>query len=681
MPKAAPIQTNFTAGELSPRLEGRVDIGKYFNGVRTLKNMLIHTHGGITRRGGTKFISTAKIAGDKKIRLIPFQFSVEQAYILEFGENYIHFYRDEQKIGGGDFNIDFNDDFSGFATIFELTTTYLESELFEIQYVQSADVLYLVHPAHPPAKLSRVTIDSFTIEDEVFINGPYQDENITDTTITPSGTTGTVTLTASTNTFVSTDVGRTVRIDEVADFGYATITVFTSATVVTAVVDEDFKSTVAQKTWRLGSFSNTTGFPSCIAFYEDRLLYAATILEPQTIWGSKSGVYDDFSPGPNDDDGVQYTIASDQVNVIRWMSPGKSLVIGTVGGEFLMSATTREEAITPSNIKIVRQSEYGSAYIYPVRSNGVVLFVQGSAKKLRQFVYQFESDSYIAPDLTLLSEHITAKGVVELALQREPDTIIWSVRTDGTLLGMTYERDQEVTGWHRHEMGGVSDGSGTMAQVESVAVIPKDGTDQVWVSVKRLINGTTIRCVEVIEEGRDNILPDDNDDFFVDSGVRFSNGPTTVISGGEHLEGETVQILADGAVLPTQVVVNGAITLETPASNVNYGLGYISEVETMRLEAGSANGTAQGKIKRINKVAVRFFETLGAKFGPNGDNVDILPFRSTSDPMDSAPPRFTGDKEVPWNNGYETEGRILIRQDQPLPMTILAIMPRVRTND
>ena len=682
MPKAAAIQTNFTAGELSPRLEGRVDISKYFNGVRTLKNMLIHTHGGVTRRGGTKFISTAKIAGDKKIRLIPFQFSVGQAYMLELGENYIHFYRDESKIGGGDFNLDFNDDFSGFATIFELTTTYLESELFEIQFVQSADVLYLSHPSHAPAKLSRITLDSFTIEDETFINGPYQDENIDETlTLTPSALTGSITITAASALFAATDVGRVVRIDESSDFGYATITGFTSTTVVDAAVDIDFVSTTAQFTWRLGAFSNTTGYPACLAFYEDRLLYAATPLEPQTIWGSKSGLYNNFSPGANDDDGVKYAIASDQVNVIRWMSPGKSLVIGTVGGEFLMSASTIDEAITPSNIKIVRQTEYGCAYIYPTRVNGVVLFVQGSTKKIRQFVYQFESDSYVAPDLTLLSEHITGNGLVELAYQREPDSIVWSVREDGELLGMTYERDQEVTGWHRHEVGGVSDVSGAKAKVESVAVIPKEGSDQVWVSVKRLINGTTIRCVEVIETGRNNILPDDNDDFFVDSGVRFSDGPATIISGGNHLEGETVQILADGAVLPDQVVVNGTITLEKEASNVNYGLGYISDLETMRLEAGSANGTSQGKIKRINKASIRFFETLGAKFGPNESNLDIIPFRSTSDPMDSAPPRFTGDKEQPWNNGYETEGRMLIRQEQPLPMTILAIMPRVRTND
>lgn len=680
MPKAAFIQTNFTAGELSPRLEGRVDISKYFNGVLTLKNMIIHPHGGTTRRGGTKHIANAK-TGTKKVRLIPFQFSVTQAYMLEFGENYIRFYRDDQRIGGGGFGSGFSSGFSGSASIVEVTTTYLESELFEIQFAQTADILYIVHPNHKPAKLSRTAVDVFSLADEVFINGPYQDLNVTTTTITPSATTGTVTLTASASLFASTDVGRTVRIQEGGDFGWAEITIFTSSTVVTALVKDNFVSTTARTSWRLGAFSDTTGFPSTVAFFEDRLMYAATTLQPQTIWGSQSNIYNDFSPGANDSDAVTYTIASDQVNVIRWLSPGKSLTIGTVGGEFLMSASTRDEAITPANIKIIRQSEYGGAYIMPVRSNGVVLFVQRSTKKIRQFIYQFESDAYIAPDLTLLSEHITDEGIIEMDYQREPDSIIWSIRKDGILLGMTFERDQEVVGWHRHVLGGVSDTSGTQAQAESVGVIPNGGRDEVWISVKRFINGVEVRQIEVITEGRKSVNALDGDDFFVDSGELFSGAPTLQISNLDHLEGETVQILADGAVVPDQVVVNGTITLEKAASKINAGLGYVSDVETMRIEAGSANGSAQGKIKRINKVDFRFFETLGAKFGPNADNLDTIFFRSTSDPMDSAPPRFTGDKEESFPSGFETEGRIFIRQDQPLPMTILAIMPRVRTND
>jgi hypothetical protein len=598
MPKSAPIQTSFTAGELSPRLDGRTDIAKYFSGVKTLENMVIHTHGGASRRGGFKFLSKTKTPSTKS-RLIPFQFSTDQVYMLEVGVSYIHFYRNEQKIGGGDFNNDFNSDFGQTTNAFELTTTYTESELFEIQYVQSADVLYLVHPAHPPAKVSRLTETTFSIADVSFTASP---------------------------------------------------------------------------------FSPTIGYPSSVAFYESRLVYAGATTKPQTIWGSKTNDYDNFTAGANDDDSYEYTINSDQVNSIRWLSAGKSLVIGTTGGEFLMSASSREEAITPSSVKVVRQSEYGSAYITPIRTNGVVLFVQGSGKKLRQFIYQFESDSYVAPDLTLLSEHITQNGVVEIAHQREPDSTVWMARQDGALIGLTYERDQEVVGWHRHIIGGVSDALGTQAVVESVAVIPKDNLDQLWVTTKRYINSAVTRSVEVLEVGREQAAPNDNNDFFVDSGVRRTGSLATVIGGADHLEGQEVQVLADGAVRPNKTVTGGQITLDAAAENVNFGLGYISNLETMRLDSGSANGTAQGKIKRINKVNFRFYETLGCKFGPNKNELEIIPFRSTSDKMDSSPPRFSGDIEESFPNGYDTDGRVYIRQDQPLPFTVLAIMPRERTN-
>lgn len=679
MTKAAAIQTNFTAGELSPRLEGRVDISKYFNGLKTLKNMIIHPHGGVTRRAGTQHISNAKV-GTEKIRLIPFQFSVEQAYVLEFGENYIRFYRNSEGIGGGGFSSGFSSGFTGEDSITEVVTTYLESELFELQFVQSADVLYIVHPAHPPAKLSRIAIDSFTINDEVFSNGPYQDENTSNITFNPTGTSGTVDVIASDPVFASTDVGRLLRINEAGATGYGQITSFINTTRVQVDVKNNFQSTTAQTTWQLGAFSETTGYPGSIAFFEDRLIYAGTITEPQGIWGSKSRRYNSFGPGSEDDDAIIYTINTDQVNAIRWLSPGKSLTIGTVGGEFLMFASGADEAVTPSNIKIVRQSEYGGAYIMPVRTNGVVLFPQRSRKKIRQFVYQFESDSYVAPDLTLLSEHITGTGITEMDIQREPDSIVWMVADSGELLGMTYERDQEVVGWHRHTVGGVSDAEGSPAKVESVAVIPSGDKDQLWISVKRYVNGETVRQIDVLTVGRESILPKDSEDFFVDSGTVYNGDSTTVISGLAHLEGEMVQVLADGAVVADKVVSNGLITLDTAASKVSAGLGYVSDFETMRIEAGAQDGTAQGKIKRISKVSIRFFDTLGAKYGPNAGKLDIIPFRDSSVPMGSAPDRFSGDREVLWNSGYETEGRIFIRQDQPLPMTILAIMPKVRTN-
>lgn len=665
MPKATYMQTNFTAGELSPRLEGRVDISKYANGVHTLTNMIVYPHGGVTRRGGSKHIAAGK-TNNKKVRLIPFQFSVEQAYIIEFGDQYCRFYKDQTQI----------------SVSKEIATNYLEAELFELQFVQSADVLFIVHPNHPPRRLSRIAVDTFTIADETFSHPAWLDGNITTTSITPSATSGSgVTLTASTSIFVSTDIGRHVRIDEAGDFGFAIITGYTSGTQVTVNVLDNFVSTTAQTGWRLGAFSETTGYPSSIAFFEQRLMYAGTPTSPQTLWGSRSNIYDDFSFGSEDDASVQYTIASDQVNAIRWLSSGKSLTIGTVGGEFLLSASSRDEAITPSNIKITRQTEYGGAYMLPVRANGVVLFVQRADKKIRQFTYQFEADTYVAADLTLLSEHITRDGLVEIDYQRTPDSIVWGVRKDGTLLGMTYERDQDVIGWHKHVLGGVSDANGTQAQVESVAVIPSSSGDEVWLSIKRYVNGAEARHIEVLQEGRSTFAPVDSDDFFVDGGIQYDGVSTSTITGLSHLEGETVQVLGDGAVQADKVVTSGQITLDNEVEKASVGLQYISDLKTMRLEAGSKDGPAQGKIKRISEIIIRFYETLGAKFGADESKLDIIKFRRTSDPMDSAPPRFSGDKSESFNVGYNTDGQVLIRQDQPLPMTILALISKVRTNN
>lgn len=278
MPKATYMQTNFTAGELSPRLEGRIDVSKYANGVQTLTNMLVYPHGGVTRRGGSKYIASGK-TNTKKVRLIPFQFSVEQAYIIEFGDQYCRFYRDQTQIDIGK----------------EIATNYLEAELFELQFVQSADVLFIVHPNHHPRRLSRTAVDTFAINDETWEYPPFLDENITSTTLSTSATSGSVTVTASTALFASTDVGRFIRIDHTGSgSGYVKVTSFTNSMNVTATVIQTLASGAATTVWRLGAFSDTTGYPTSIAFFEQRLMYAGTTTDPQTIWGSKSNIYNDF---------------------------------------------------------------------------------------------------------------------------------------------------------------------------------------------------------------------------------------------------------------------------------------------------------------------------------------------------------------------------------------------------
>ena len=531
MPRLAHAHTNFTAGELSPRLDGRVDLAKYRNGVTNLENFIVHPHGGVTRRPGTEFIAEVKTSS-LSTRIIPFEFNTEQVYLIEAGNQYMRFYKN----GGQILN-------SG--SVVEISTPYLTAELFELKFAQSADTMFIVHPNHAPRKLTRTSDVNWTLTEVVFEFGPFLDENTTDTTITASARTGTVTLTASADTFVSTDVGRLVKIYD----GFAKISAFTSATQVNAVVqanldgkaellpeytattisfvegdpsstgsehndrivdsgkafkDEGFvvgqKITVsgtssnngtfliaevtddtiltapsddltgesaggsftivgtleATDEWSLGAFSETTGFPGAICFFEERLVYAGTTSQPQTVFFSESGGFDQFNTGADDADAMVFTLASSQVNVIRSLVPSRTLIVLTTGAEFSAGSGSNLDPITPTNIQIKRQTTHGTANVSPVTAGSAVLFLQRAKRKIRELQFNFDVDGFIAPDMTILSEHVSEGGFIELALQQEPDNIIFAVRADGQLCGMTYRREEQVVAWHRHIVAGVS---------------------------------------------------------------------------------------------------------------------------------------------------------------------------------------------------------------------------------
>ena len=590
MPRSTFAFTNFTAGELSPRLDGRTDLQKYFQGCKTLQNMVIHPHGGATRRPGTKFIAETKSNGEA--RLIPFEFSTTQTYVLEFGNTYMRVYKD----GGQVLN-------SG--TIVEISTPYSAAEANELKFTQSADVLYIVHPSHQPRKLSRSSHTSWSLSLYAPTNNPF------------------------------------------------------------------------------GSSNN---FPSCVTFFEERLVFAGTNNDPQKLFFSKAGDFEDMTTGTNADDGMSFTIGSDQVNAIKYLKGLRTLLIGTVGGEFVATASTSAEPITPTNIQIKRQAGYGTSDVDALLAGNRILFVQRAGKKVRELVFDFDSDGYIAPDLTLLAEHIAGSGVgtgfTNWTYQQEPDSIVWVVRSDGVLTGMTYQRGENVVAWHRHILGGVfSTGS---AVVESVAAISNSlstakGEDSLYMIVKRTINGGTKRYVEVMQpfDFADNI----EDAWFLDSALQYSGSATTSLSGLDHLEGQTVSILANGSTHPDKVVSSGAITLNRSVTKATVGLKYTSALQTMRIESGSADGSAQGKVKRIQEITARFFQTVGAELGSSSTTTDIIPFRDSSMDMDTAVELFTGDKQIEFNADYETDGFIYIQQQQPLPMTITAMYPQLNTYD
>ena len=736
MARVAAQLTNFTAGELSPRLDGRNDLSKYPAGCKTLENIVIYPHGAAARRPGTQFIAEVKTSS-AKTRLIPFEFSTTQTYILEFGNQYMRVYKDKGQVLSG-------------GSAFEISTPYLTAELFDIKFAQSADVMYITHPSHATRKLSRTGHTAWTLTTVDFTNGPYLDTNTSTTTITASAhTVGTGrTFTASANTFVSTDVGRLIRFRD----GYAKVTGFTSATVVTVEILKDTGSSSASTDWSLGAFSDTTGHPSCVTFFEQRLVFAATLNNPQTIYFSKSGDYENMDANIGgtvaDDDAIVYTIASNQVNAIRFLSPTRTLIIGTAGGEFAVYGGGDNDAITPTNIIIKKQSNYGGANVDAVPVANATLFLQRAKRKIRELAYNFDVDGYVAPDLTILAEHITQGGITQMAYQEEPLSIIYAVREDGELVAVTYQRDQQVVAWHRHIFGG-SFGTGN-AVCESVAVIPTDLDEyEVYVIIKRTINGATKRYVEVLNTF--DFTETDNTSFnYLDSQLNYdgvsttlngdiSNSATTItltdassfnsagkikinkeiikytgkssndltgctrgenlttaaahtsgdtvdqvvetLSGLSHLEGQTVSILADGATHPTKTVSSGAINLDRAAKKVKVGLAYTSLLQTMRIDAGSQNGTSQGKTKRIYEITLRLFETVGVEVGPDLDHMERIPFRSSANPMNEGIAPFTGDKEVEFRGNYDTDGFIVIRQTQPLPLTVLSVYPRLVTND
>ena len=899
-------------------MEGRTDFAKYFNGATNIENFVVMPHGPITRRPGTYFVSEIKTSANKT-RLIPFTFSTEQTYILEFGNQYIRFFKDDGQIveanktitaitaanpavvtssshgyNNGDFitissvvgmtevngktfkvadkttntfelqDVDGNDiNSSGYTAyssagvanrIYQITTNYTTAQLFDLKFAQSADVMYVTHPSHEASKLSRTGHTSWTLSEVDFgETGPYMDANTTATTLTPasSGTGTGVNITASSTTGINggngwqtTDVGRILKFNS----GEAVITARTNTTVVVCTITKAFTNTDATAAFQLGSFSDTTGHPSVVTFFEQRLVFAGTSDQPQTMFFSKSGDYENMTAGTDADDAMIYTIASNQVNAIKAMKATRTLIVMTTGGEYAVSAGTAS-AITPTNISIVKQSNYGSAGVDALSIGNATIFLQRAKRKMRELAYNFDTDGYVAPDLTILAEHITDSGITQMDYQQEPYSVVWGARTDGVLAGLTYNRLENVVAWHRHIIGGKSDttkniiqqsisftsnttvvnttnntitlsshglstadpvyyyaGSNaigglnnstlyyaiatdsntiklattasnatagtaisftsapssdttqyiyqgvnissnfiysvshgfvtgdifyydntgtaigglsentkyyiekidnnqfklysdktlstvvsltsahtseqtdnilTHAKVESVAVIDGDADeDQVWVIVQRWVNGAVRRYVEYFTPFDFN--KDVTAFHYLDSGLSYVGDETSSLTGLDHLEGEVVDVIGEGAAQTNKTVSSGSITIDNATEQAKVGLLYTSDLQTMRLDEGYTE-TTQTKTKRIYDLSVRFQDTVGAKVGPNAANLTSIDFRASGSPMDLPIPLFTGDKSVEFDTGYGTEGLVYVQQPQALPMTILGIYPRLET--
>jgi len=595
---------------------------------------------------------------------MPFQFSDTQAYIIETGDNYFRFYKDSGILQTT----------SGVAV--ELTTSYTSCNIGKLQYAQDADTMYITHSGHPVRKLTRSSHYLWSLENVDFQGGPWMSDNSDSSSyVRATGTTGAVTVYASGNlTFLAGHSGALLKIG--TSNGYVRLTTITNTRTASATVVNTLISTAATgwtNNWAHGAWSVQNGFPTAVSFYEQRLYFAGSTAEPQTIWGSASLDYENFTPGTDDADSVAFTIADNEVNAVRWLAAHKNLAVGTLGGNFLLQSDTSSGPITPTNINIKKETTFGAKDIVPRRIGSAIVYVQRNSRTIRELAYDFEQDAQIAADATLLSEQITESGVKELDYQESPDGILWIVRNDGKIATMTRLATQDVAAWTRQD---------TQGSFTSVAIIPNGDEDQVWVATQRSCSvtaATTNGYIRFVEYFKPFILPADQSDcFFVDCGVSYLGTGTyaKTVNGLDHLNSRIVSVLGDGAVYPDQLVTGGSITISKSCNIIHVGLSYTSTIKTCRLEAGSTENSAQGLIKRIYKSIVRVWRSLGCLIG-NETTQDIIYFRDSSAPMDESIPLFTGDKEVQFPIGYNKTAQVLITQSQPLPLNVLCVINRV----
>lgn len=667
MPVFLPALNSFNNGEITPLMYGRVDFQKYVNSAEIMQNCFVHKHGPFSKRSGTRFVHEVKYS-NRYTKLKDFEFNRTQTYILELGHQYIRFYSDNGII------VSLN-------VPYEIASPYTEAELKGLKFAQSADVIYITHPNHAPRKLMRYGHTNWVLQVVDFKDGPYQEVN-TDSNkkIRPAAKTGTgVTLTATGWTFAADDVGKHIRIKHGSTCGYAVLKTVNGATA-TADIKKDFGDITDTIDYRLGAWSPARGYPICCTFHQERLFFAGTKADPQKIWGSNTGDYENFAPTEvnnviQDNNACTWTISADQVNAIIWLKAKDVLFIGTLGAEYKIDAEGGDKLLTPGNYVIKQISAHGSSDLEPQKINNALVFLQRAGRKLREIGYSFSEDRWNAVDLTVFGEHLTYTGIAEFAYQQEPNNIIWAIRNDGMLLGFTYDREQSVLAWHRHALGG------TDVLVKSIASIANDdeGRDQLWLVVSRKINGATKQYVEVMEKEFDAATPQE-DGFFVDCGLTYSGTPVNQISGLSHLEKEIVAVVLDGATQRAVQVNDGTISLDTFASTVHIGLPYTAIYKSVRMSMDQADGSSQGKRQKIHKVIIRVFRTLGLKYGQSIDDLQTIAARSIDDCMDSAPGLATGKEEVNFGSDWNNEPQVVLVSDMPLPMTILNIIPKMSIN-
>lgn len=672
------LQRSFAGGEVSPEMFGRIDDAKYQSGLATCRNFVPKPQGPAENRAGFAFVREVKYSGSRT-KLLPFTYSTTQTMILEMGAGYFRFHTMGATLMSG-------------SVPYEITNPYAEADLFDIHFVQSADVLTLVHPNYAPRELRRLGATNWQLSSILFvptISAPtgvaVVTAGVTTTkydyyyVVTAVDADGVSESSASSSVTVRSNLFETGCINTISwtANGASRYNVYKRQggvygyignTTGTSLVDDSIAPDLSKTPPTYDSVFQAAGdYPGATSYFEQRRAFAGTTNKPQNIWMTKSGTESNmsYSLPIKDDDRIAFRVAAREANTIRHIVPLSQLLLLTSSAEWRVTSVN-SDAITPSTISVRPQSYVGASNVQPVTINNTCLYGAARGGHVRELAYSWQANGFITGDLSLRAPHLfDTFDIVDMAYGKAPLPIVWFVSSSGKLLGLTYVPEQQIGAWHQHDTDGV---------FESCAVVAEGGEDVLYVVVRRTINGQSKRYVERMASRQ---FVDPADAFFVDCGATYSGAPATTISGLDHLEGKTVSILADGAVHPQRTVTGGAVTLYQAASKVQVGLPITADLKTLPVALQLQDGSfGQGHVKNVNKAWLRVYRSSGIFVGPDADNLTEAKQRTT-EPYGTAPALKTEEIQLMLTPSWGDSGQVLVRQKDPLPLTVVSLTTEV----
>lgn len=675
------FQPSFAGGVLGPGLHGRIDINKYDIGLKVGKNVFIHAHGGLSNRAGTRFV--AQMPNDAQGVLAPFQRDDDDTYVLVFSDQEMRLIQAGQQIQSG----------GVWAT---LTQPYTTAQILQMDFVQSIDVMYFAHTDLPAKKVSRSAELTWTWSDlalnptvpevtglsaSIKMTTTNTDEQISYEYRVAAVINGVEGFSQTASSLVTTPSdtrlleiqGQRITLSWSAVTGAENYRVYRKRAGVfgyigytkdTSFVDDNVSPDVTvTPPVQTDLFQVAGDYPGKVTLFQQRLVLASSVNSPETIWMSRVGDFENFTRSEYtlDADRVELDITGSEVNKIRNMTQLRELVVFTSGGEFTI---TGPNGVMVATNPIQTQYGYsGSSGIKPLVVENTIVFVDSTGRQVRDLRYAFDQDGYTGNDLTIFSSHFFEnRQIAGWAFQKNPHSIVWTYTTDGSLLSLTYKREHQLWAWTEHDIGGA---------VESICAVREGAQDAVYMIVNRTIGGQTRRYIERLDNRNFEAV---EDAYFVDCGITYSGAATSTITGLDHLEGETVVALADGNVVDNLTVSSGQVSLPYAASKVHVGLPFSAEIETLPPPIDVQDvGSTRGRPIKASRLFVQLEKTRGIKAGPTSRRMTdlILP---TSD-LSETRQLFTGMQQIQLYADWNRDGTIVVRQDFPLPMTILGISP------